>query len=548
MCSLAEECDFQGLVEYIENELIGDAELRIFGKNRERHDARERIISRAVHFSKAETPESRSRVSRLVAIAIEIIKGFYRGGISKRDLLLAAEIEDTILEGVQESEQHIQQALQSSQRHIVDTISEQHRETLEAIQQSMKYSPEHYLELVKTGDFRSIESDLGLVLDTISLKHPLSDNYKFDLVNRKMRSIPRTEEALRKYPPKLVCKGVMRVDGVTEISPDLDIIEYADRHQLTITIDITEARKYLGKTEDPIQDEANEFVGHTLVRKPKSFPPAFPCHIAINDHVYFEYIEFRTQEILDDGRYIISNREQDGSHFLITATLSIDDPNIPFDFSIRTHNASNKDLLQLLRFTQEGLNGGLLTIRILSIGQDIISGTLSNFSYESGFNSIEEEIDFLARVVDIEDYYGLTLDIPKDIYEKDSFAISYVSELIRGGKNTFEWAESTFNGIMSQDFRKQVQTMDKNAHVLTFVGTLEMTIFEETFNIPIIRQYRCAIFKDLEDLKRKVDVLDDGDPIRLGYKAGDDNIIEDSLQTTEFKQRLAENNGERIPL
>lgn len=178
MCSLAEECDFQGLVEYIENELIGDAELRIFGKNRERHDARERIISRAVHCSKAETPESRSRVSRLVAIAIEIIKGFYRGGISKRDLLLAAEIEDTILEGVQESEQHIQQALQSSQRHIVDTISEQHRETLEAIQQSMKYSPEHYLELVKTGDFRSIESDLGLVLDTISLKHPLSDNYK----------------------------------------------------------------------------------------------------------------------------------------------------------------------------------------------------------------------------------------------------------------------------------------------------------------------------------------------------------------------------------
>lgn len=290
----------------------------------------------------------------------EIIKGFYRSGISKRDLLLAAEIEDTILEGVQKSEQHIQQAVQSSQRYVMNTLSEQHKELLEAIQQPARYSPEHYLELVKTGDFRSIESNLSLVLDTISLKHPLPDDYKFDLLNRKVRSIPRTKEALRRYSPRLVCKGILRVDGVEKISPDLDIIEYADRHQLAITVDITEARKYLGEMEDPIQDEADEIIGHTLVRQPKSFPPTFPCHIAINDHVFFEYIEFRTQEILDDGRYIISNCEQYGCHFLITVTLSIDNPNIPFDFSIKTHNASNKDLLQFLRFIQEGLNGGLL--------------------------------------------------------------------------------------------------------------------------------------------------------------------------------------------
>lgn len=547
-CSLAEECDFQGLVEYIENELIEDAELRIFGKKRERRDARKRIISQAVYFSKARTPESRSRVSRLIATSIDIIKDFYRSGISQRDLLLAAEIEDTILEGVQESEQHIQQAVQSSQKYIIDTLTEQNKDIMKVIQQPTRYSPEHYLELVKMGNFRSIENDLSLVLDTISLEHPLPNDYKFDLLNRKVRSVPRTEDALHKYPPKLVCKGTMRVDGVTEISPNLDIIEYADRHQITIAIDITEAKKYLGEIEDPIQHEAEEFVGHTLVRQPKPFPPAFPCQIAINDHVAFEYIELRTQEILDDGRYIISNREQNGCHFLITIALSIDNSNIPFTFSITTHNANNKDILQSLRFTQECLNGGRLAIRMLNTGQDLMTGIASHFSYDRGFNSIEEEIDFLSRVVDIEDYYDRTLKIPHDIYEKDAFLVSYVSELVRGEKNSFEWAELTINGVVSRKFREQVQAMDENVHTLTGLGTCEIDIFGEVFDVPIIRQYRCAVIKDLEKLKRKVEALEDGDPIKLIYKAGDDNIAEDTLQTEEFKQRFVENNRGKLPL
>lgn len=546
-CSLAEECDFQGLVEYIENEMIEDADLRIFGKKHERHDARERIISQAVYFSKARTSESKSRISRLIAISIDIIREFYRSGISQGDLLLAAEIEDTILEGVQESEQHVQQAVQSSQKYIVDTLSEQNKDLMTTIQQSTRYSPEHYLELVKTGDFRSIENNLGLVLDTISLEHPLPNDYKFDLLNRKMRSVPRSEEALHRYPPTLVCKGTMRVGDMTEISPNLDIIEYADRHQLTIAIDITEAKKYLGEIEDPIQHEAEEFVGHTLVRKPKPFPPAFPCQIVINDHVAFEYIELRTQEILDDGRYIISNREQNECHFLITITLGMDNSNISFTFSITTHDASNKDILQSLRFTQECLNGGRLAIRMLNTERDFMTAIASHFSYDRGFNSIEEEIDFLTRVVDIEDYYDRTLNIPHDIYEKDAFLVSYVSELVRGEKNSFEWAELTINSVVSQKFRKQIQAMDENAHTLTGLGTCEVNIFGEVFDVPIIRQYRCAVINDLEKLKRKIDALEDGDPIKLKYRAGDDNIAEDTLQTAEFKQRFTENNGEKLP-
>lgn len=62
ICTMAEEYDFQGLVEYITQELLDDIEQRFFSLSSEaRRKAHEEIVSKAVIYSKASTEESKKR-------------------------------------------------------------------------------------------------------------------------------------------------------------------------------------------------------------------------------------------------------------------------------------------------------------------------------------------------------------------------------------------------------------------------------------------------------------------------------------------------------
>ena len=79
VCSLAEEIDFQGLIEYIRDNLLDDVVKRISCiKAADRQAARQNIVDAAVAYSKADTPESRLRVGTNISICIDIIKDFYK--------------------------------------------------------------------------------------------------------------------------------------------------------------------------------------------------------------------------------------------------------------------------------------------------------------------------------------------------------------------------------------------------------------------------------------------------------------------------------------
>ena len=168
--------------------------------------------------------------------------------------------------------------------------------------------------MAKSGDAVNLEKIATDFTKGISTQHKLFPDYGFDFRlhngQQRLTSIPLASGAEKKYPPKFKCVGTVRVGDkyVEEITPEL--IDYANRHQLPLKLNITQAQKLLGTELDPIQYEAEELVGKVLTVPPKPFHKAFPCSISINDVVEFDYILFRTQEILDDGTTVVSNSKQ----------------------------------------------------------------------------------------------------------------------------------------------------------------------------------------------------------------------------------------------
>ena len=104
VCSLAEECDFQGLMEYITGNMMDDLRSRFFSLNKsKRKRAHKDIVSKAVAYSKADTDEAKRRVDKIVSISLEIIRCFYEKKIAYADYVLADHMVSAIKDNTDET-------------------------------------------------------------------------------------------------------------------------------------------------------------------------------------------------------------------------------------------------------------------------------------------------------------------------------------------------------------------------------------------------------------------------------------------------------------
>ena len=299
---------------------------------------------------------------------------------------------------------------------------------------------------------------------------------------------------------------------------DCNTIDYANRHQLPITLNIVTAKKYLGNEIDPIQHEAEQMVGETIVLSPKPFPPAFPCSISLDGDVVFDYILFRKQEIMDDGTVIISNREQPNCPFRIKMTANLQTQQTTY--SISTVNPSNKDLLQYLRFLKRASSGAVMMIKVLSLGEELAKAKCINLDYR-GFDSIDDELAFLEKIVKIEHYFDEQITIPEEIYHDDFRTISYLATLIQGNECTGSWNKFECSMPLTEDLQKKIAKTDDTKFCLSYVGSISVTLYDKTYELPVIKTLDCVKYQNIERLKQKAEVLDVGDDIKLSFLPGD---------------------------
>ena len=505
-CSLEEELDFGGLIEYISGSFLNDMEKRLFGNLRERRAAHKIIVDKAIVYSQSKNALSRKRATKLISDAMHILSKFYRARANKKLLLVAAEIEDTVL--ITMSEEHVQQT---------NTITER----LDIIEKKLSakdvVSVEKGLELVGNGQICTIEEKFTQFTNAMSSGHVLFPHYGFQLntVDGKAQyqSVPLSKEAVKEYSPTVKCTGTVRVGTGYLKELTSAAINYANRHQLPIVIDIKKAEKYLGNVLDPIQHDAEELIGEEITIPPKPFPPAFPCSISFDDEVVFRYLLFRTKEILDDDTIVISNYEQEKCPCQITANIHLQNKTIDFSFQ-KNDSANNKDSLKYALVMKKAILGTKMTMKLLESDEVFTEGVFKNLNYNGGFSSVDEEIDFLSRVVEIERYFGKVINIPNELYQSDWDAVYYISDLLRGQTRYGEWKRLIFTFNVSDDLKKSIAIMDDKEFSLSYVGTAKVTLWDEFYEVPIVRTFEVGKFENLDSIKEKIAVLENGDSIQ----------------------------------
>ena len=523
LCSVEEEIDFEGLANYLGGNLKEDIKKRLFGEIHERDSAHKTIVAKVKEYANANTKCGEKRAIAIATKTIGILRDFYRSKTNSALLFMSAEIVDDIINVTTNQHEEIITKFDKIETKI-DNLDVNPIDKIILTNQ----------KLLRDKNFSDVEENISRIITGVCGWHDLHPHYGYTIRHihgeTHLASIPLTSEAKKLYPPVIRCKGTAKMNGtyLKNITPA--VINYANRHQLPIILNVSDAQKLLGRKLDPIQYEAEELIGREFILPPQPFPEAFACSISFNKIVEFDYVLFRAQEILDDGTVVLSNIEQTNFPFHIEMKANLENKTITFNINI--FNPSNKNALQYARIIKKAEQGEELSIKVLKLGQELTRGNLSAVKYESSFKTIDEEIRFFEMIVAIEEYFGITIVLPKDIMVSDYNNACYLFELIQGEMHQVHWSKVEFTIELSENLRNNILSWDGKPYSLSYVGTNTIPLWGETYNVPIIRKYVSVKPQDIEHLKEKAKVLDLGDQIKLVYLPanGEKGIYEDSLQ------------------
>ena len=529
ICSHAEEYDFQGLMEYLTGNFISDLEKRIFSLNKkERRIANDSLVAYAIDKAGANTEKAKEQIKKITESALAIVRNFYRKKHSIEKYVLIADIVDAVTDGLSQESSKIIKANETQ----AESIHNELRALRNELPNKCVVSIDKINELSAEGDFEKIAREIKNGIDAASKSHPLYPYYVFQMNENKLISTPKTLDAARLYPPKFKISGRVKA-GDNYLDPlNVDPIDYAYRHQLMLTIEADHVIKMLGDFKDPIQIEAKDMEGKAIYATPPQFPKAMPYSIKVGEMVYFDYVLIRTQEIQDDGVIVLGNKKQENMSIKFEIRINPAELTKPqFIFRADAETMNNHKWLNYIKFMMALKSGADIHIYSLDQRTDFISGFINDFEYKTGFASVEIEVDFYEKICAIEEYFGISLPIPEQITEDEYQDVLYVADLVQNKTVTHNWKELTLRGRINNQLRQGLRNMESGMIAFSYTADFD-ELFGINLGLKFRRTYNCGYIENLDKVKRLVDMIDNGDEIKLIIKPGEDNTCIDSLNET----------------
>lgn len=108
LCTLAEEIDFGGIIEYLSTDLLEDVKIYLFAEKDSRKNMKSTILLKAINWAQANTNIQKERVEKVIEDSLKILKAFYRNQVHNTDLFfVAAEIIDSIDKSINNTSENL---------------------------------------------------------------------------------------------------------------------------------------------------------------------------------------------------------------------------------------------------------------------------------------------------------------------------------------------------------------------------------------------------------------------------------------------------------
>ena len=274
-----------------------------------------------------------------------------------------------------------------------------------------------------------------------------------------------------------------------------------------------------------------------MVMKPPSFPEAFPCSVIVDGETIVDYLLLRTKRIEDDGTAIVTNDEQENFNFKVTLMVNATTTNL--NLTVTPVNPSNVKSLKYRQFLKRAMYAKNLSLKSLKQNTIIISSKANLMPHDC--EKLDIEIEFLQRVVVIENYFHVAFNIPEEITAEDHRLMDRIYSMIIDGKYCGTCSHFTMSFELSQELRNSICDLGDRACGFAYNMDVEANLFDQKLSFRIIRKIDYLRLENFEKTNAKLDVLDDGDILKIVFVSGIDNSdvhYSDMFYSEETEKRL----------
>lgn len=359
---------------------------------------------------------------------------------------------------------------------------------------------------------------------------------------RRMVSIPRSEEAIKMYPPRIELEGKLSLGGKPIDRLTDKVIDYSFRHQIPLDFSVIGAKKYLGNELDPYQAEAELYNEGQYSFSPPPLSSVINCEIIVGDTVFYNNIELMIVEILEDGAEVIANKNQASADIRLSIIVK---DKMARKIKTYVEDATNKQLLQFNKYIKAMNEGAKAVIRNKRNNTVMMQWRSDNISCETHFKTIEEEIDYLERIVCIEEYFGITL-LMNEITQTDFEKVMFISDIIRGKTRNGTWKLFELTESVSPELKQFLK--DSNGEFGCIFGPTTYTdqLFGEQISLALFRFLSEARIVDFERKQKQVELSDTGERVIIKFEPLDSEGQMEELSELTVLENFDKETRERI--
>ena len=161
-----------------------------------------------------------------------------------------------------------------------------------------------------------------------------------------------------------------------------------------------------------------------------------------------------------------------------------------------------------------------IVVKALAENTELVStGKLNPFD----FDRLDDEIEFLKRIVAIEQFWGVTLLIPQEITPSDHSLIHRLYSMITEGVFQGKRDRFDFTLEVSDLSRESIHTIEPDGlYSLAYIEDLTVSLFNQTISFPLLRRIDGAKIDNFEEVMKEISTRHDGETIKLRYISGNE--------------------------
>ena len=519
--SLDEEFDFEGLSQYLRDNHAQKICERLFGETEQiRGDAHRHIVAQALAYAHATTPSQKSKVQKYVNDVLCMLRAFNEKKLPNELRYLRTSITENLLGGTEKQ-------LADQTTEILSGVEG----LLQSHQDNTPLSIDKSILLIQEGNIERVNKALAQYIQGIGIAHDLAPHYGFALKSigdkQQLVSTPLTKEANSLFPPSYRIGGRVFIgeNPAPGLTPKL--FEYAHNHQLPITITVDEAKKYLGEKVDIIQAEAQMLVGQVYTFPPKPFPPAQIYSILIDDVLICDHVSLRIREKNEDGTTVYAN-DENPEPFLISFSVNTKKEETNFAFSYDGEN--HHDHLLYFEFLQKLHTGQYLTIQNTETNSVLLKTKNSSSADKEYHDRLSRQIGFLKNLITVEEHFSISIGLPNQLAIDEINRVMYLGQLILGQVQR-KWEKFEIPLLIDAKTKERVQASIGKPSNYSNISKENIELFGYELSYLCVRTMQCAKLEEPEKILRKLEVLEQGDTIRLSYvpEGADGNILHERI-------------------